>query len=89
MYNAPLLPDAAIIDKGLDKVTKSRGAMDNIITLRGKITLTHIKTKMVTNRLNNNVSVEQNLSKRFNKLNNKGKDPKQGNETIKEKNPKR
>ena len=25
MYNAPLLPDAAIIDNGLAKITKSRG----------------------------------------------------------------
>ena len=51
MYKAPLLPDATIIDKGLDKVTKSRGAIDNKSThnnIKGKITLIHIKTKMVT-----------------------------------------
>ena len=29
MYNEPWLPDAAVIDNGLAKDTRSRGAMDN------------------------------------------------------------
>ena len=51
MYKAPLLPDAAIIDKGLDKVTKSRGAMDNKSAHnnnKGENYTNSNKTKMVT-----------------------------------------
>ena len=51
MNKAHSLPDAAIIDKGFDKVTKSRGAMDKKFThdnIKGKITLIHMTTKVVT-----------------------------------------
>ena len=89
-YNAPLLPDAAFTDKGLVKDTKDRVAMDNKAKYnnnKGKKNINPHKNQQGNyTRFNNKLSVEENLenlSKGFNEHINKGKDPKQGTNSIK------
>ena len=86
MNKAHSLLAAAIIDKGLDNVTKSNKPTHN--NIKGKNnTNPHNNKNGNSNRFDNNLSVEQNLvnlSKRFNELINKGKDLKPGHKNIKE-----
>ena len=66
-------PKETIINKGLDKVTKGKNN-----------TNPHNNKNVKSNRFDYNLSVKQNLSKRFNKINNKGKVPKPAHKNIKE-----